>query len=153
MNQGIRWESDFGLAKSMAKVQEKLVMINFFNPGCGACKQMDADTYPNSQAVSVVHDHLIAMRINVSTDGELIGQFRIQYTPTIVLVDGTCKEHYRSVGFLPPEEFIPSMLYGVGKFHFQIGQFEKSDAVLDKLLTQYPSSGVAVEARKLRGTA
>jgi hypothetical protein len=33
MKQSIRWESDFGLARSMAKVQEKLVMIDFFNPG------------------------------------------------------------------------------------------------------------------------
>ena len=33
MDKSIRWESDFGLAKSMAKVQEKLVMIDFYNPG------------------------------------------------------------------------------------------------------------------------
>ena len=114
---------------------------------------MDADTYPNSQTVSVVHEHLIAMRINVSTDGALAGQFRIQYTPTIVLIDGADKEHYRSIGFLPPEEFIPSMLYGIGKFRFQIGQFDKADALMDKLLNQYPSCQVAGEARKLRGTA
>jgi thioredoxin-related protein len=114
---------------------------------------MDTVTYPNSQTVSAIHEHLIAMRINVSTDGELAGQFRIQYTPTIILVDGDGQEHYRSVGFLPPEEFIPSMLYGAGKSLFQIGQFDKADTLLDKLLTQYPSSKVAVEARKLRGTA
>ena len=33
MNQSIRWESDLGLAKSMAKVQEKLIMMDFYNPG------------------------------------------------------------------------------------------------------------------------
>ena len=112
---------------------------------------MDAGTYPDSQTVSFVHDHLIAIRINVSTDGEISGKFRIQYTPTIVLVDGDGQEYYRSVGFLPPEEFIPAMLYGIGKFQFQINQFDKADAILDKIIKQYPSSKVVGEARKLKG--
>jgi hypothetical protein len=33
MQNSIRWEQDFDTALSMAKVQEKLVMIDFFNPG------------------------------------------------------------------------------------------------------------------------
>ena len=33
MINGIRWESDMRTAKSMATVQEKLVMMDFYNPG------------------------------------------------------------------------------------------------------------------------
>ena len=113
---------------------------------------MDTGTYPKPQTVSFIHDHLIAMRINISTDGLLAGQFRIQYTPTIVLVDGDGREHYRSIGFLPPEEFIPALMFGISKYHFQIKQFDKADVLLDRLLKQYPSSRVVVEARKLKGT-
>lgn len=33
MTEAIRWESDLDLALSMARVQEKQVLVNFFNPG------------------------------------------------------------------------------------------------------------------------
>lgn len=33
MNQSIQWESSLDLALSMARVQEKNVMLDFFNPG------------------------------------------------------------------------------------------------------------------------
>ncbi len=33
MRKGIRWESDLDFALSMARVQEKTVMLDFFNPG------------------------------------------------------------------------------------------------------------------------
>jgi hypothetical protein len=33
MNKSIQWESDLDLALSMARVQEKSVMLDFHNPG------------------------------------------------------------------------------------------------------------------------
>jgi hypothetical protein len=33
MSNSIRWESDLDLALSMARVQEKVVMLEFHNPG------------------------------------------------------------------------------------------------------------------------
>jgi hypothetical protein len=33
MIDAIRWESDLNMALSMARVQEKHVMLDFFNPG------------------------------------------------------------------------------------------------------------------------
>ncbi len=33
MAESIRWESDLEMAKSMARVQEKHLMLDFFNPG------------------------------------------------------------------------------------------------------------------------
>jgi thioredoxin-related protein len=152
MINAVRWESDLNIAKSMADVQEKLVMIHFYNPGCGACRQMDSVTYPDSQVISLVHTHLIAVKSHVSMEGDLAGRFRVQYTPTVVLIDGNGKEIYRSVGFLPPEEFIPAMLYGVAAFHFKNNRFDEADKLLDDLLNRYPASRVTVEARRLRGS-
>jgi hypothetical protein len=33
MRDSIRWESDLDMAVSMARVREKHVMVDFFNPG------------------------------------------------------------------------------------------------------------------------
>ena len=113
---------------------------------------MDTVTYPDSQVISLIHSHLIATKVNVVAEGDLAGQYRIQYTPTIVLIDGEGKELYRSVGFLQPEEFMPAMLYGIAFFHFERKEFDMADTLLDDLLKAYPSSRVATDARKLRGS-
>jgi hypothetical protein len=33
MLNSIRWESDFEMAQSIARVQEKYILLDFFNPG------------------------------------------------------------------------------------------------------------------------
>jgi hypothetical protein len=33
MNKSIKWESDLDMALAMARVQEKHVLLDFFNPG------------------------------------------------------------------------------------------------------------------------
>jgi hypothetical protein len=33
MQKSVRWESDWDMALSMARVQEKTVLLDFFNPG------------------------------------------------------------------------------------------------------------------------
>ncbi len=114
---------------------------------------MDTVTYPDSRTVSFVHDNLIAMRVNVSSDPRLAAQFKIQYTPTIVLADGDGIEHYRSVGFLPPEEFIPAMLLGIGRSHFDNVRYEKAVATMDKLLGNYAHSKWTSDARELKRLA
>jgi thioredoxin-related protein len=148
--QSIRWESDWDMALAQARVQEKPVMVDFSNPGCSACQQMKAVTYSNPLTVRFVDRMLIAHRIEVNAPGPKPAEFRIQYTPTIVIVDGRGKEHHRSVGFLPPEEFIPSLMLGVAKAHAYQGRSQIARGMLDALLFQYAGSRSAAEARELR---
>jgi thioredoxin-related protein len=148
--QSIRWESDWDMALAQARVQEKYVMVDFSNPGCSACQQMKAVTYPHALFVRFVDRNLIAHRIEVNAPGPKPAEFRIQYTPTVVIVDGRGKEHHRCVGFLPPEEFIPSLMLGVAKAHTYHGRSQIARGMLDALLFEYPRSRSAAEAMDLR---
>jgi hypothetical protein len=77
-------------------------------------------------------------------------RFRVQYTPTIVLVDEDGKELHRTVGFLPPEEFIPSMMLGIGKALFNSAQCGRAVGIFDKILAEYPASQSRRPAEDLR---
>ena len=73
------------------------------------------------------------------------------WTPTLVTLDIDGKEHHRTVGFLPPEEIIPSLLLGKAKVHFDHDEFQVALKSLEALLKDYPKSGAAPEAIFLRG--
>jgi outer membrane protein assembly factor BamD (BamD/ComL family) len=68
-----------------------------------------------------------------------------------VTLDTEGKEHHRTVGFLSPEELIPSLLLGKAKIDFGHEDFAKALVSLEALLKDYPKSGAAPEAIFLRG--
>jgi|WetSurMetagenome_2_1015567.scaffolds.fasta_scaffold880138_2 thioredoxin-related protein len=111
---------------------------------------MDTVTYPNQRTVDFVNRFLIAHRENLNSPSPVISGFTIQYTPTVIILDGRGTEHARIVGFLPPEEFIPPLILGVGKAWFGNERVSKAILMLDILLLEYPRSKSAAEASDLK---
>lgn len=111
---------------------------------------MDTVTYPDPRTIEFVSRYFIALRVSTSVAGPLPGQFHVQYTPTIVVVDEDGKEHHRVVGFLQPEEFIPSMSLGIGKSLFNRGQCGRAVDIFDRILSECPGSQFRQQAEDLR---
>jgi len=111
---------------------------------------MDAVTYPKSEVIEFLNKAVIPVRIP-SDAIPLADDFNLKWTPMIVVLDWNGKEHQRTVGFLPPEELIPSILLGVAKTHFDLNQFADAMAILDKILADHGGSGAAPEAVFLKG--
>jgi outer membrane protein assembly factor BamD (BamD/ComL family) len=57
------------------------------------------------------------------------------------------------VGYLPPEEFIASLLLGIAKSHFDRQELDKALELLAELLSEYSKSDSAPEAIYLRGVS
>jgi len=83
----------------------------------------------------------------------LAKEFNIKWTPTVITLDAEGKEHHRTVGFLPPEELIPSLMLGMVKSYFDQEKFEKALSLLDQLLKEHPRSDSAPEALYLQGVS
>jgi len=113
---------------------------------------MDAVTYPDDKVGSFLKDRVIPVRVPYDHK-PLSDDFNVKWTPTIVTLNAEGKESHRTVGFLAPEELIPSLLLGIGKSHFEAGRFEEAIAVFDEILNQYPKSDSSAEAIYLRGVA
>ncbi len=112
---------------------------------------MGAVTYPDEKVAEFVMNRMVP--IQVLSDSHLAADFNIRWTPTIIVLDYYGKEHNRTVGFFPPEEFIPLMLLGMGKIDFDTEQFQAAISHFDEILAAYPKSGAAPEAVFLRGVS
>lgn len=112
---------------------------------------MGAVTYPNEKVAEFVTQRMVALQ--VGADEPFAAECKVKWTPTIVVLDYYGKEHHRTVGFFPPEEFIPNLLLGMGKVDFDTDQFVAAIQHFDRLLAEYPKSGAAPEAIYLRGVS
>jgi hypothetical protein len=112
---------------------------------------MGAVTYPDKRVAEFITARMVP--IQVLSDHPLASEFNIRWTPTIIVLDYYGKEHQRTVGFMPPEEFIPSLMLGMGKIDFETGQYEAAIRHFDTVVSDYPGSFAAPEAIYLRGVS
>ncbi len=113
---------------------------------------MDAVTYPDEKVSSFIRNEVVPLKIE-GDDTDILNRYNVQWTPTLVTADREGKEHHRTLGFLSPEEIIPSLLLGSGKTHFNKGNFEEAMLRLDKVISGFPSSSFTPEAIFYRGVA
>jgi tetratricopeptide (TPR) repeat protein len=113
---------------------------------------MDAVTYPDDQVGAFLKDRIVPVRV-LYDHKPLAETFAVKWTPTLVTLDAEGKESHRTVGFLGPQELIPSLLLGIGKTHFEAGRFAEAIASFDEILGGFSKSDSAPEAVFLRGVA
>lgn len=111
---------------------------------------MDAVTYPDNKVTDFITNNVIPLRVSFDSQ-PLAADFNVKWTPTLITLDSAGKEHHRTVGYLPPEELIASLLLGLGKTAFDAELFEAALKCLEQLLKDYPKSDAAPEALFLRG--
>ena len=111
---------------------------------------MDAVTYPDAEVIGFISKNLIPLRVQFDAQ-PLSSDFKVKWTPTLVTLDSYGTEHHRTVGFLSPEELIPSLLLGIAKTYFEADRFDQALQNFEKLLAEYPKSDSAPEAIYLQG--
>ena len=110
---------------------------------------MDAVTYPQKPVEEFILENMIPVRL--PHNGPESKDFKVTWTPTLVTLDWNGQEHHRTVGFLPAEELIASLLLATGKVYCDIDQFEKASGPLEKLLSAHARTDAAPEGVYMRG--
>jgi hypothetical protein len=113
---------------------------------------MGAVTYPDSKVAQFINSRIIPVQLLHDVQ-PYASDYNVKWTPTIIILDETGKEHHRIIGFLPPDEFIPALLLGIAKTAFDRDELDGAEADLDRLLKGYPKSSAAPEALYLSGVA
>ena len=106
---------------------------------------MDAVTYPEAGVIGFIEENFIPLRVPFDAQPHA-ADFNIKWTPTVITLGPDGKEHHRTVGFLGPDELIPSLLLGRGKFHFDHDRFAEALESLNSVVANYPKSDSAPEA-------
>ena len=113
---------------------------------------MDAVTYPDETVISFILENFVPLRITFGTE-PFTSDFNVKWTPSIITLDSDGREHHRTLGFLAPEEFIPSLYLGIGKSFFDSDKMEDAISYFDNIITEYPKSDFDPEALYLRGVS
>ena len=113
---------------------------------------MDAVTYPNPTVIEFIQKYMVPVQVPYNSQ-PLATDFNIQWTPTLITLDSDGREHHRTVGFLSPQELVPSQMLGMAKCHFDLARFDEAISILEKLLAEYPKSDSTPEAIYLRGVS
>lgn len=113
---------------------------------------MDAVTYSDPTVSSFITQHMVPLRVAWNSE-PLATNFDVHWTPTIITLDPDGREHHRTVGYLPPEEIIPSLLLGIAKWYFDSGQYDLAIQRLEEVVSKYPKSDSAPEALYLSGVS
>jgi len=106
---------------------------------------MDAVTYPNEEVRDFINTKVIPLRIPADQK-PTAGDYDIQWVPAVMIVDQNGKEHHRTIGFMPPDELIASILLGVGNAHCNHGRFSAALECYKQIINQYPRSHSVQEA-------
>ena len=113
---------------------------------------MGAVTFPQQEVIRFINKNLIPVRVAFN-DAPLATDFGVKWTPTLINLDKNGKEHHRTVGFLPPDEFIPSLILGLAKECFNQDNYAAALEKLQELLSAYLHCDAAPEAVYLRGVS
>lgn len=113
---------------------------------------MGAVTYPNDKVVKFVDYNFIPVQIQVSNTA-LMQQFKISWTPTLILLDADGNEKYRVVGFQAADDFIATFMVAKGRFYFDREEYPEALGMFEEALTNYPQSQPAAEAIFFQGVA
>ena len=113
---------------------------------------MDAVTYPDDKVAGFLLEHFIPLRVRFDAK-PLAVEFGIRWTPNLITLDSEGKDHYGVLGYVSPQEFIPTFLVGLSVGQFDLNKFDEAIANLDRLLSDYPKSFAAPEAMYYRAVS
>jgi hypothetical protein len=113
---------------------------------------MDAVAYIDSEVTSFINDKLIPLRLQAS-DHVFGPKYKIKWTPSLLILDADGNEHYRTLGFYPPADLIPSLLLGMGKAKFDQPDRPSAIKYFEKLFRDYPKNDLAPEAVYMDGVS
>ena len=102
--------------------------------------------YPDPRISDFITQNFIPVKNHIKENPEGFQRFGVQWTPTVVIDDPQGIERYRFEGYLPAEEFLPQVEFGLAKTAFATGDFKRAESLFRKIVDEHPNADIAPEA-------
>lgn len=89
---------DFSKAETMAREENKRLLIDFETVWCGPCKQMDEWVYTADEIVALA-ESVVSVKLDGDEQRELVERFQVDGYPTVILLSSDGVELKRASGY------------------------------------------------------
>ena len=116
---------------------------------------MNTGPYSEKVVQDFVQEEFTPLKCECAWDNrtEAMKQFGVSWTPTLIVLDATGREHHRMVGFVPTNDFLAHLKLGKGKVHFDRFRFADAIKEFTTVIEQHPTAGAVPEAVFFLGVA
>lgn len=116
---------------------------------------MNTGPYSEEKVQRFIEEEFIPLKSQCFWDRrtELMKRFDVTWTPTLLVLDATGKEHHRIVGFVPGDDLKAHLGLGIGKMFFDRFRFAEAQERLAVVMERHPDAGATPEAVFLHGVA
>lgn len=106
--------------------------------------------WPRDEVGQLVEREFLPVRVHVRDHPEAIQELGARYgaewTPAILMLDPSGRERHRVEGFLPAEELVPRLEFGLGRIAFSRSAWEDAEARFRHVVEAHPDAEIAPEA-------
>lgn len=106
--------------------------------------------YPDERVARFVTEHFIPVRIHVRDHADqwkrVGGQYGVQWTPTVLVVDPSGEERHRLEGYLPQDDFLAQLQLGRAKVAFAQERFDEAEKRFRMVVDRHADAESAPEA-------
>lgn len=135
-NSSLTWKSlDEGM--TLAKQQNKKILVDVYTDWCGWCKKMDSDVYSDAGVIKTLNAKFVLVKLNAESDSKYVQYQGKRYTeadfakavgvsgyPSTLFFDSGGKPITLLPGFVPAQKFVPILAY-IGDDHYLTISFEQ----------------------------
>jgi thiol:disulfide interchange protein DsbD len=110
----LAWErGDVEAARQRALRENKPLLVDFTAAWCGACKQLDRETF-SVPAVGSEMGRFVAVKVDATNDDDpkveaTLARFNVRGLPTVLIFDSTGRESVRYTDFVPADRYLASI--------------------------------------------
>ncbi len=89
-----------------ARKQNKAAVLYFWASWCTTCKQLDIETFSETELNKQLNQNFLVYKVNVDTFGgiEIANRFGVATFPTVIKLDSRGKFKEKKEGFVPPND-------------------------------------------------
>ena len=104
----INWAMSYDSAVSLAKSQNKLIMIDISKTDCTPCEYLAMEVYSDDEIANYVNSNFIPLFYLVDKDSlpVIVQNYFTGTTPTIMFLEANGKLVYRIIGARSPKVFL-----------------------------------------------
>src|SRR5262245_42913474 len=111
---------------------------------------MGTVTYPHAQVAEFVSERFVALKFNLRERHpdfkEAVGRAKALWSPLHVYLDGRGNELRRTIGYLPPEEFLAELRIALGLAALMQNKIDQALVWFEDAASTYPTTLAAPEA-------